>query len=457
MRDVAPGVSHAELAVLCALLFVMPLFEVPKHLLWGAYLILWWRARGPGSGRAGSWGAADRVFAAAIGASVVSGLGAGGAAWSDALRAASDPIRMFATGWLIARAPWALWQAKTALCAAVAGAVTALSWGLIELQRAPPWAMLELHSVGHVNHSAIYLAIAAAAAVGVMIAAHAGRRSLHRVSIGIVALLLVSLLIAASRAALAAALVFLAMIAWAAPGAGGAPAGGGASSAAQGRGAPGTAQPGRSGGGSTGGGRLRLMLGVLTLAAVLVYGAVLHFSPTRLHASGESVAEKFASRPQAAGPLAFRDQLWRVAGLAFLQQPVFGIGNDRFRTLSQASLCAPPRDCGDAPLYFAPHAHSLFANTLAERGLVGLAALAALLAFWARALWRGRARARADRDYAAVWSAALGALLVVVLAGLLNTTLHHEHGLLSMVFLGLLIAAHRTGVAVAPAPGQSAW
>ena len=478
----ADRVSRAERVVLCAFLFVLPLFEVPKHLLWAAYLVLWWRARGPGTGRAGAWGGIDWVFAAAIAATVVAGLGRGAGAWIEGLREAADPVRTFATAWLIARAPFTLRQSVTALCAALAGAVSALLWGLVELQRAPPWAMLELHSVGHVNHSAIYLAISAAMAVGVLIGALSGARraassavrsadpsadpsadqsadqpaevSAGRWRLGVAAVvaavLLISLLVAASRAALVAALAYLAVIAWAAPGAGVATPPGGAidraAHAPRGRGA--------RGGPSAGG--LRRAIVLLTVSAVVAYGAMLWLSPTRLHATGESVVEKFGSRPQEAGPLAFRDQLWRVAGLAFLQQPVFGIGNDRFRTLSKASLCAPPRDCGAAPLYFTSHAHSLYANTLAERGALGLASLAALLACWARAVWRGRDRARVDPAYAAVWSAALGAFLVAVLAGLLNTTLHHEHGLLSMVALGLLLAAGgRPRVGVPPTAGRA--
>ena len=45
---------------------------------------------------------------------------------------------------------------------------------------------------------------------------------------------------------------------------------------------------------------------------------------------------------------------------------------------------------------------------------------------------------------------------LAVLAGLLNTTLHHEHGLLSMVALGLLLAAGgRPRVGAPPTAGRA--
>ncbi len=419
--------------MLCALLFVLPLFEVPKQLLWIAFLVVWWRARGPRGWNPAAWTAQDTVFAGVVAASLLAGAGA--AAWPGALREAGDPIRMFATAWMIARSPYSMREAGMALAAAVAGAVVASCWGLFELLRAPPPAMFELHSVGHVNHSAIYLAIACAAAVGLALRAR-GTRPVGRWAVhASVLILLVCLLISASRAAIGAAVLHLAVTAWLAPG---------------------TRDP-QGGGEAVARGwltrsRLRIVLLTTVFAAAIAYAVVGRVSPGPLQPSGESFVEKFVSRPSQAGLLAFRDQLWRVAGLAFQDHPLFGIGNDRFRTLTRETLCAPPRDCGTQPLYFAAHAHSLYANTLAERGIFGIAWLVALLGSWAVVLWRMRDDARGDPGAAMIWTASLGALLVSAAAGLLNTTLHHEHGMLAMAMLGLLLAARRAPGGVRQSP-----
>jgi O-antigen ligase len=99
---------------------------------------------------------------------------------------------------------------------------------------------------------------------------------------------------------------------------------------------------------------------------------------------------------------------------------------------------------GDRYASLFPHGHSLYLNSLAERGLVGVLPLAAVLIAWP--VWLVRRRPRpSDGDYDwLLWGAAAGAWLVTVLAGLVNTTLHHEHGLLAAIFLGLWLArAHR--------------
>jgi hypothetical protein len=52
-------------------------------------------------------------------------------------------------------------------------------------------------------------------------------------------------------------------------------------------------------------------------------------------------------------------------------------------------------------------------------------------------LYRRCPRAADSDDYWVVWLAAFGALQVVLINGIFNTTLHHEHGLLSVLLLGL--------------------
>jgi O-antigen ligase len=84
----------------------------------------------------------------------------------------------------------------------------------------------------------------------------------------------------------------------------------------------------------------------------------------------------------------------------------------------------------------ASHGHSLYVNTLAERGAVGLATLLAVLALWAWDLARSVPRTNDLPIRWAYWGGALGAWLIAAIVGLVNTTLHHEHALISMLLLG---------------------
>jgi hypothetical protein len=83
----------------------------------------------------------------------------------------------------------------------------------------------------------------------------------------------------------------------------------------------------------------------------------------------------------------------------------------------------------------APHGHSLYVNSLAERGLLGLGSPCDS---------RGVAIAQTHRVpnadapplHWAYWCSAGAAWIITIVVGALNTTLHHEQALLCMLLLG---------------------
>jgi hypothetical protein len=78
-----------------------------------------------------------------------------------------------------------------------------------------------------------------------------------------------------------------------------------------------------------------------------------------------------------------------------------------------------------------------------ERGVVGSLPVLVLLVSWAVLLARTRPGADSGEADFLVWGASFSGWLVVVAAGLINTTLHHEHGLLAAVLLGMHLAHFR--------------
>ncbi len=427
-------VPRIELALLAALLFVLPLFEVPKHLLWLAWVVTalagWWRdhADRRAGGRAEqSWSVWDSVFAAMLAAALLAGVGV-----AEPLRSISlvgDTLRMLSVAWLMARRGYRTEQLVPLLWAVLAGTLAAAAWGFWVLLRADKPMFLELNSVGHVNHSSIYLAIAFGCALALAMASlAAARRRLLEVTLALFGAicLAVALLVSGSRAAVGACGVFVLLLAWTAPFAGGDPA---------------LARQRRR--------RFRIGLLVLVIAAAGAYRLAAGLSDKRLQPEGQSLLEKFGFQASVGAPISHRDGLLRLAWAAARAHPVFGLGNGGFRELTPEIICRElarakvGEPCDSAQYYFSYHAHSLYANTLAERGAVGLLALLCLLGGWALRLRRSLAWARADPAQAGVWVASLAGWSVTVSAGLLNTSLHHEHGLLAMATLGMLLAAHR--------------
>jgi O-antigen ligase len=139
-----------------------------------------------------------------------------------------------------------------------------------------------------------------------------------------------------------------------------------------------------------------------------------------------------------------RSPIWQQAYIAWRACPIFGIGGDNFGRLSVEQIEQWERARGatydPATFIGTSHAHSLYLNTLATRGLLGIALLAVLLVAWATSLLHNLPQTRDPPLYWLNWSGAASAFVASVCIGLFNTTLHDEHGLLAFIFLGMWLA-----------------
>jgi hypothetical protein len=91
-----------------------------------------------------------------------------------------------------------------------------------------------------------------------------------------------------------------------------------------------------------------------------------------------------------------------------------------------------------------PHAHSLFVNTLAERGACGLVALILFLgSLGANLIATIPSKGAASEDFL-FWGSAFSSWFIGAAAGLANTTLHHEHALLSVLLFGSWLSWRRS-------------
>lgn len=403
-----------EFLWLIGLVIFLPLFEAPKNLCWLGYLLTWlynrYRAREWG----GPWDRWDSLIALWIASGFLVAAFAG--IRHDEWSGAKDVLRYGSVLWLIRRSRYderaLLWIWGTVLVSTL----IALFWGYWRVYAAKTHGTLELHSVGHVNHSAVYMAIVLGLTLGVSIAYWSRVRLVGRAALCIsVAALIVSVFVTESRAAAGAVVLFVVVLA--------------------------VAFGAR--------GRVHACKGAL----VALLGIVIVF------AAESSVLDKTIDRTERGLVFSFRDKIWSNALVEWRRFPWFGVGMGNFGRVSLEQLqewnVTQNWSVRASAEGVNSHAHSLYMTALAERGSIGLGVLMVVLFVSGYALLRGVPHAQdPPRDWA-LFGGALAGWLITVTVGLVNTTLHDEHGILSVLLVGLWLS-HRVAGAradrVSPQP-----
>jgi len=392
---------------------VLPLWEAPKNILCALYGLLWLINRVRTRDFGGRWDGWDTLIAIWLASGFV--VAAGAAIHYSEWRGAMDLVRYGAVLWAVKRARYGEPELRWVFLALVASGVVGLAMGYWDVLVTHKRIWLELQSVGQVNHSSVYLAILLGATAGCTAAYWRDMNGAARaVAAFVCALFGVSLIYMSSRGAAGAEAVFLLVLAlvWLR----------------------------RS---------RRAAFTVVVALAVAVGGSVaLKFG---------FVQKEAAQEQSAAGILSWRDRIWRMAWEEWKLHPWFGVGMDNYSRIKvedfAAEQAAQHHPVDRDRFLDAPHAHSLLFNTLAERGIVGALALAAVLLAWASSLLRHLPRNASPPVVWAVWSSAASAWVITVVAGLANTTLHHEHGILACLMLGAWLGVLRAG---ARRPGAAA-
>lgn len=389
-----------ETGLLIAFCIFLPLVEFWKAVAWLVYVLVWLGNRIRSRDLGGDWQLWDTLIVVWIGSAYLAAAfaGLGGNAWAKTGDLATHTLLL----WLVMRAGYSERELRWVLGALIASTLAGLAFGY--------WRMwsgigksgnLQLYSVGHVNHTAIYLAIMLGVCVSWLFARWQAWRTERRgFSLAVALLVLVSLVVTASRGAIGIGflLVLILAAAW---------------------------WP-----------RWRAPLFVSGVAMVVIAALLFGF--------GADVIRKQEVYNAAQNPLASRDGVWRMGLVAWERYPWFGVGKDNYVQITHEHVRTWRTESGqgyDSSRYVRyPHAHSLYINTLVERGAVGFAALAFLLIAWLTALVRYRPR-RESSDFAwLAWGSSCSAWIVTAGVGAVNTTFHHEHGLLAVLLLGLWLS-----------------
>jgi O-antigen ligase len=389
-----------ETGLLLAFCIFLPLVERLKSVALLAYVLVWLANRLRAGSIGNGWRWWDTLVMAWIGSAYLAAAFAGldGRAWAKTGDVATHALLL----WMVMRAGYSGKELRWALGALVAATVIGLMYGYWRIWSGTGKSgMLQLYSVGQVNHTAIYIAIMLGVCMSWLFACWQGWRSAYRVAaLAITGFVFVSLVVTASRGAIGVGmlLVLLLALAW---------------------------WP-----------RWRAPLAASAVATAVVAFLLIGF--------GAEVVKKQMKDAAEENILAYRDGVWRMGLAAWEKYPWFGVGKDNYGLVTHDLVRSWRLEAGkdyDASRYVRfPHAHNLYVNTLAERGIVGFAGLAALLAAWLAALVRHWPRPEAEDLAWLAWGGAASAWIVTAGVGVVNTTFHHEHGLLAVLLLGLWLS-----------------
>jgi O-antigen ligase len=400
LAELKKAKAPVETALLVAVCLFLPIVEAAKNLALLAWFVAWTVNRARDRDFGGPWRTSDTVVAIWIGGAYLAAFFAG--LDGRALAKTGDVAVSAVLFWMLVRAGYGQRELRWLLGALVASTLAGLAIGYARLWSGDAKSgYLQLYSVGHVNHTAIYLAIMLGVCASWLYARWLAWRGARRaLAVAVTLLVLVSLVVTTSRAAVGVGLALLLLV--------------------------GLAWWPRS--------RGPLAAGVVAVAVTIAGVAAFR----------AEVLQKQMDNAAAQNVLSFRDGIWRAGLEAWKKYPWFGVGKDNFGKLTPGLVKAWRAEAGEgydeARYSYSSHAHNLYVNTLAERGAIGFASLAVVLLAALAALLRFRPRP-GDGDFAwLAWGGAASAWIVTTAIGTVNTTLHHEHGLLAALLLGLWLS-----------------
>ena len=389
-----------ELALLGLMVLALPSLEAPKNIFLVFYVVV--ALFRQISTKSFSWQFWDWLFLLCIGSALLSAMFAG-ITPGDEWKGFRVLVTYVSLGWLVSRANYSKTEMAWLFGIAVIGVIPPLIWGYCQYLWLHTKHDLQLHSVGHVNHSAIYIAILFGASVGASLGLwQSASVKMRIVLLSLSVFLLVGLFVGDSRGALGvAALLALVLITvlsrnvkmkW-------------------------------------------FAYGVLVIAALLAV------------ALNASVVTKQIGLQNKGMILSYRDKVWNVSLEASRFYPVLGVGLDNWKLIKREdikkSVEARHKTYNPDDYYFAGHSHNVYLTALVERGYLGLFVLLLLIFAWLRQLVKTFALTRNDATATYLWAGSFSAWLVTFGVGTVNTTLHHEHGILAFLFLGLYLSYAR--------------
>ena len=274
-----------------------------------------------------------------------------------------------------------------------------LLWGLIESLVLHTKEALQLHSVGHVNHSAIYLSMMVGAAISLFISQlQSAKKKYTFTTLLLFIFLISSVIISQSRGAFG--IVFLSVFAI-------------------------------------------ILLSRLTIKIKTISITLLTiFLITITFITPVPVIEKQIANQNNNDVLSQRDKIWRTAIEIVRLNPLLGIGNGNWNSIKIDQVKSSIESRGeifDAEKFTMahPHAHNIYLSNLVDRGILGLIIFLSFMFIWLITLINSYKKFNQDSKAMLFVTGSFSTWTIIFGVGFVNTTFHHENALLALFFLSL--------------------
>jgi len=385
-----------ELIFLSLFLAFLPSLEAPKNIFVAGYLItaLYRQSQLPPS----KWGIWDWVFLSLIFSSFLSALFPGIAEGSE-WKGFRGMLLWMTFGWTLFRSDYNENEKKYLFIFAILMTLPPLIWGLAETLFLHTKDALQLHSVGHVNHSAIYLCMMAGASLALLISPFQKTQKKYVFIATLLFIFLISsVVISQSRGAFG--IVFLLAIA------------------------------------------LFLLSKLSIKIKTIAISLISIFLVTIVFIMPAPVIEKQIANQQNNDILSQRDKVWRAAYELAKFNPVLGIGGGNWSYIKIDQIKSRVEARGETfnaedYLLEAGHPHNIYLANLVDRGILGLITFLSFMAIWLITLIKSYKKFNQDPKGMLFTMGSFSAWATIFGVGFVNTTFHHENALLALFFLGL--------------------
>jgi O-antigen ligase len=384
-----------ELTSLSLFLGFLPSFEAPKNIFLAGYLVV--ALYRQSQILSPKWGVWDWVFLSLIFSSLLSALFpfvSGGFEW----KGFRGMLLWVTFGWTLFRSDYNFNEKKYLFIFSILMVIPPLIWGLTELLVLHTKEALQLHSVGVVNHSAIYLCIIFGASLTFFVNQFKTERKRN---IFLISLLLIFLIYASivseSRGAFAIEVLL---------------------------------------------GFLIIFLSHISKKNKVIFTCVFGVLIAFLIFLMPAILEKQLDHQDRSDILNGRTKIWLTSLEIAKLNPLFGIGNGNWKVLKIDQIKAEIESRNEFFnmenfILVNNHPHNIYLSNLVDRGILGFIIFLNFMLIWLITLINSYKKFNQDSKAMLFIMGSFSAWATIFGVGFVNTTFHHENALLALFFLSL--------------------